>query len=167
MNQKNPLLEKAAICGLFCNACSLYIGSTEDENRLKMIADRFNESIEFVRCLGCRSERVGSHCKECHFKTCATDKGIDFCSQCETYPCDALKEFQGKAPHRLELWDDLDAAKKMSIEDWTERMTKKYECPECKAINSSYDLVCRKCGHDPASSFVAKNKALIEQHLKK
>ncbi|MCK9330844.1 MAG: DUF3795 domain-containing protein [Candidatus Cloacimonetes bacterium] len=166
MNQKNPLPEQAAICGLFCNACSLYIGSTEDEIRLKMIAKRFNESVENVRCLGCRSEKPGFHCKKCHFKTCATEKGIDFCSQCESYPCETLKAFQEKAPHRLELWEDLEATKKMSIEDWSDRMTKKYECPECHTINSSYDLNCRKCGHKPSNAFVAKYNTIIEQHLK-
>jgi len=117
--------------------------------------------------MGCRSELVGIHCRSCHFKSCAYEKGIEFCSQCETYPCEALKDFQSKAPHRLDLWEDLDAARDMNIVEWTDRMKHKYECPKCKTINSSYDKNCCKCGYSPASSYFEKYQDTILAHLNK
>ena len=36
---------------------------------------------------------------------CAADKGLEFCGECEEYPCEELKQFQAERPHRIELWE--------------------------------------------------------------
>jgi len=45
----------AAVCGLFCPSCIIYIATTEAPERLKKIADRHNLLIDKVRCYGCRA----------------------------------------------------------------------------------------------------------------
>lgn len=156
----------AAVCGLYCEACTLYIATTEDPERLKGLAARFQISEEEVACFGCRSEKRGPYCAICKMFSCASEKGIDFCVECDEYPCKDLKNFQSERPHRNELWDDLEQIKDMGCEHWLSTIRENYSCPECRTINSAYDLKCRKCGHEPSCNYVAKHKEAIEQVLK-
>jgi len=154
----------AAVCGLYCGACSLYIGSTEEPERLARLAVLFNAPPTELRCLGCRSGRLGIHCRDCEFKACANGKGISFCGECDEYPCAKLAEFQRQRPHRIELWDDLDRIKKAGTEVWIREKEAEYACPKCGTINSAYDLSCRKCGEHPSCAYVAKHQEAVEQH---
>ncbi len=156
----------AGVCGLFCEACTLFIATKEDPARLKGLATRFQLSEEAVKCYGCRSAKRGPYCEKCKLFSCAAEKGIDFCIECEDYPCSDLKQFQFERPHRIELWDDLEQIKTMGYEFWLENIRINYTCPQCQTLNSAYDLKCRKCGLEPSCDFVAKHKLIIEQTLK-
>ncbi len=156
----------AAVCGLNCEACTLYIGTTEDPDRLKEIAKRFNQSIEDTKCYGCRSDKRGPYCKTCKMHTCAVEKGIDFCVECDEYPCIDIKQFQSERPHRIELWDSLSRIKEVGYKSWLKENRENYKCPKCNIINSAYDLKCRKCGEEPSCSYVSKHKDAIVEVLK-
>ncbi|KUO76384.1 MAG: hypothetical protein APF77_06710 [Clostridia bacterium BRH_c25] len=151
----------AAICGLFCPSCTIYIGSKEDFDRLKKLSIRLNQSIEETRCEGCRSKKRTSYCKTCKMAVCAQKRRIDFCIECNDYPCDNLKEFQSLYAHRIELWQSQERIKEAGYEKWLEEMTEHFSCPKCGAINSAFDLACRKCGKEPSCSYVEKNKQEI------
>jgi len=89
-----------AVCGLFCPACSVYIGAKEDPERLNGMAERLQQPLEKVTCNGCRSDKRSFYCEHyCTMFKCAADKGIDFCGTCKEYPCAILKEFQAAMPH--------------------------------------------------------------------
>jgi len=156
----------AAVCGLFCEACTLFIATREDPARLKGLAARFQFSEEAVKCYGCRSAKRGPYCEKCKMFSCTAERGIDFCIECEDYPCSHLKQFQSKRPHRIELWEDLEQIKTMGYKYWLNNIRKNYTCPQCQTINSAYDLECRKCGQEPSCEYVAKHKLTIEQTLK-
>jgi hypothetical protein len=156
----------AAVCGLYCEACTLFIATREDPARLKWLAERFQISEEAIECYGCRSHKRGPYCEICKMFPCAADREIDFCSECAEYPCDELKQFQSEAPHRRELWDDLERIKAFGYKQWLEEIRENYTCPQCRTINSAYDLKCRKCGEEPSCNYVAKHKKAIEQALK-
>jgi len=156
----------AAVCGLYCEACTLYIASTEDPTRLAFLAERFGMPEEELKCFGCRSHKRGLYCQTCTMFTCAAEKGIDFCVDCDEYPCDHLKQFQSERQHRNELWNDLAQIKEKGWEYWLQNNRAEYACPQCDTINSAYDLKCRKCGHEPSCNYVAKHKEAIEQVLK-
>ena len=156
----------AAVCGLYCEACILYIATTEDPARLKALAERFQLSEEVMKCYGCRADKRGPYCQTCKMFACAAERDIDFCSECEEYPCHDLKQFQSEMPHRIELWDDQERIKAIGYEHWLQEIRKNYTCPQCRSINSAYDLKCRKCGEEPSCGYVAKHKQAIEQFLK-
>jgi hypothetical protein len=42
----------------------------------------------------------------------------------------------------------------------------KYTCPQCRTINSAYDLKCRNCGHEPSCRYVAEHQQEIIQFLR-
>lgn len=156
----------AAVCGLYCKACSLFIATTEDPARLKGMAAQFQISEEEVKCYGCRSAKRGPYCKICKMSVCASERGIDFCIECAEYPCNDLKQFQSARPHRIELWDDLERIRAIGYEHWLKEIEGNYTCPQCRSINSAYDLKCRKCGREPSCDYVAGHKEAIEQFLK-
>lgn len=157
----------AAVCGLFCEACTAYIATKDDPGRLKELAERFQIPEEVMKCLGCRSEKRGPYCQQCKMCVCAADRGHDFCVECEEYPCSDLKQFQSEAPHRIELWEDLARIKTVGYKVWVQEAREKYTCPGCGGINSAYDLKCRVCGREPSCAYVAKHKQEILQFLEK
>lgn len=156
----------AAVCGLYCKACSLFIATNEDPARLKELAARFKLSEETTKCYGCRSTKRGPYCATCKMFACAAERGIDFCVECDEYPCRDLKQFQSERPHRIELWDDLERIGAVGYKQWLQEMSENYSCPQCRAINSAYDLKCRKCGEEPSCGYVAKHQQEIERFLK-
>lgn len=158
----------AAVCGLFCPACHVFIGTHEEPAKLVMMAQRYQRPLEEMRCNGCRSAKRCFYCETmCFMAKCATEKGVDFCGDCANYPCKGLKEFQSLAPHRIELWKSHARRKEVGLEKWYAEMIEHYSCPQCKTINSAYDLKCRKCGNDPSCEYVRLHKEAIVKHLAK
>ncbi|MDD4238233.1 MAG: DUF3795 domain-containing protein [Desulfotomaculaceae bacterium] len=158
----------AAVCGLFCPACGLYIGTKEDPEKLKGIAERTQQPLEKVTCYGCRSDKRSFYCEHlCTMYKCAAEKGIDFCGACNEYPCESLKEFQAAMPHRIELWQAQERIKEAGYEQWYMEMLEHYSCPTCGTINSAYDMACWKCGATPGNAYVSKHKDEIIQQMAK
>ncbi len=155
----------AAVCGLYCGACSIYIATNEDPERLQKAADRFNMTTEEASCRGCRSEKLGQFCQDCHFVSCAAERGLEFCGECNDFPCSELQEFQAARPHRNELWTSLKRINEVGSSRWQEESIRHYSCPNCQTINSAYDLQCRNCGNVPSSEFFEDNAADIKKHL--
>ncbi len=155
----------AAVCGLFCEACTLYIATQEDPARLKKLAAQFGISEEEVKCRGCRSEKRGPYCGVCHMAPCAARRGVEFCSACPEYPCAELKAFQAERPHRIELFKSLEQIRDQGWERWMADMRQHYACSRCGALNSAYDLKCRKCGAEPSCAFAARHREAIREFL--
>ena len=156
----------AAVCGLYCEGCSWFIATSENPEKLKRMGSKFNWSQEESRCLGCRSGKRLPYCENCTMAACAAERGIDFCSECADYPCDELKTFQAALPHRIELWDNLARIGSVGYQQWLREIRANYACPQCHAINSAYDLKCRKCGGEPSCGYVARHREKIEQFLR-
>lgn len=155
-----------AVCGLFCPACSIYIGTHEDPKRLEALSQRTQRPVEELHCQGCRAEQRCYYCEGlCKMFKCAADKGIDFCGACSEYPCQDLKTFQGEMPHRIELWEAQERIREVGYEKWSAEMNDHYSCPKCGAINSAYDLKCRRCGEMPSCGYVSRHKKEIEEFL--
>jgi hypothetical protein len=157
----------AAACGLYCEACSWFIATTEDSEKLKRLAARMHISAEESKCFGCRSGKRLPYCEKCKMSSCTTERGIDFCNECEDYPCEDLKQFQSALPHRIELWDNLERIKAIGYKKWLKEIRENYTCHQCQTINSTYDSACRKCGKQPSCNYVAKHKQEIERYLQK
>lgn len=158
----------AAVCGLFCPACTFFIGTKEDPERLKMMAMRFQLPVDELECHGCRSEKLGVFCRNyCKMIRCAAEKGFNFCGECQEYPCEELKTFQSRMPHRNELWKSQERIKEVGYEKWYEEMIEHYSCSECYTINSAYDIKCRKCGTTPSCNYVNLHQNDITQRSSK
>lgn len=170
-----PDIAETAVCGLFCAACSLYIGSLEAPERLESFMRRTGKSREEATCHGCRSDVLAWHCRTCRLKACAEKKGIAFCAECADFPCADFRAFAagdladplvaGKRPHRLELMPDCAAIKQKGWQAWAVEKRTDYACPACGTVSSAYDLRCRTCKREPASAFVERNRQAILDFL--
>jgi len=159
-----PDKKLAAVCGLFCPACIVYIAAREPADKRAAIARSLGLEPEALRCDGCRSENRYSYCSTCQTVPCAQSRGIDFCGSCAEYPCDRLREFQNAYPHRLELWQSLDRIAAAGYETWFGEMLERFSCPSCGTLNSAYHLACRSCGKHPGSAFAAAHHEKIAAH---
>ena len=158
----------ATVCGLFCPACILYIGTKEEPERLIGIAEHFQRSVEELECEGCRAEKRCFFCESnCKMAKCAAKKGVDFCGECTEYPCEELRVFQAEMPTRIELWKSQERIKEVGYEKWYTEMIEHYSCPECRTLNSAFNMACRKCGKTPSCNYVSLHKDEIIQYLAK
>jgi len=160
---KTPIT--AAVCGLCCDVCSVFIGSHEDPKRLEVFAAQVGWDIEEAYCDGCRSQRRTPYCQACELYKCAERRGFAFCSECEEYPCADLEAFQRERPHRAELYGDLARIGEIGAEAWLAEVKERYACCSCGTLNSAYDLTCRKCGHEPSSAYAAAHRDAIVEAL--
>lgn len=155
----------AAVCGLFCPACHIFISGREKLERRARMAEIFQCPVEGFQCDGCQAEERFIYCQTCKLVSCAADRGLDFCGACAEYPCDEFTAFQAARPHRLELWIAQARIQKVGYEQWFSEMLEHYACPECGTINSAYHLACRECGYTPSCAYVAAHRAEIVAHL--
>ncbi len=155
----------AAVCGLFCEGCSIFIASQEDSERLALLAARLGWSVEETYCEGCRAERRTAYCRSCTMFGCAADRGLAFCGECVEYPCEDLLAFGAERPHRADIAKDLEQIGQIGAEAWMDEMRRRYACPACGTINSAYDLRCRRCGREPGNAFVDEHREVIVERL--
>jgi hypothetical protein len=155
----------AAVCGLFCPACTIYIASHEDPQRRARLARGFGVSEEKVYCEGCRSQRRLGYCSDCFMFACAHERGFTTCGECPQCPCPPLETFVAERPHRAEIYRDLASIVEIGTEAWTAEAAARNTCPDCGTLNSIYDLHCWKCGRDPSTPYVAEHREEIRARL--
>lgn len=152
----------ASVCGLFCKACGIYTATKENNlEALKRISERTHIPFEDIRCEGCRSETRTAYCKNCVMVSCAKEKGLEFCGECEEYPCTSLKTFQSQLPHRVELYASQERIKQVGWENWYLEMISHFSCENCSSLNGWYDFTCKSCGTAPGSPFVKAHAGIL------
>lgn len=112
-----PNNKTAAICGLFCGACSSYP----------------------EQCHGCLSDKLTAHCVSCPngFRDCVKAHNVTRCYECDEFPCRILEDFSHRhyengIGHHENVIPDLCYMRDHSVDAW---VTKKID-----------DCTCKKCG---------------------
>ena len=77
---------------------------------------------EKLKCLGCKGESSGCWSSRCEVRSCAQDKGLEFCYQCLKYPCDMLLKIFEKHP---EARSNLKTISKIGPDAWVSSMLEK------------------------------------------
>ncbi len=110
-------------CGLYCGACA-----AED-------------------CDGCLSDWIDDSIRNCYFRRCTREKHIDFCCDCEDFPCNKLLEFMhDKWPHHWTIAPNLQYIKENGVGKWFEIQKKEWSCEHCGASILWYQKLC-SCGN--------------------
>lgn len=120
--KKSEVINELSVCGLDCSRCADY-----ENSEIRSLSSKLSELLnsytglarlkaennpifkgyqEFVQvlnhfaegtCGGCRSNNVKCPI-DCHAKACGRERGIEFCFECDEFPCD--KQFEGKLRER-------------------------------------------------------------------
>jgi predicted RNA-binding Zn-ribbon protein involved in translation (DUF1610 family) len=112
-----------SFCGIYCGACP-------------------QES-----CEGCKTDVVEDWCIDCDFKSCAGDRGLKFCSECNEYPCDRIADFNNDEwSHHSSVIANLDGIRDRGLKVWLAEQKERWACPHCGSGFTWYDEKCRSCG---------------------
>ncbi len=112
-----------AVCGLYCGACPVF-KAREDRALAERIAQNMGIPVERASCLGCRAEKGRiKHMGEpmCPtYQCCVEQRGLQFCYQCQDFPCLKLAPCADKAqtlPHNTKVYN-LVLLQKLGLEKW-------------------------------------------------
>lgn len=110
MNKENQMI---AVCGLECHKCDIF-QATDDPKAAQKIADWFkkerNEDVrlENIRCLGCKEDRTKHWSFDCWIlKCCVDEKSLEFCYECDQFPCEKLIQWSKECKGYEEALDRL------------------------------------------------------------
>ena len=86
-----------SLCGLDCSKCKIYLAPNNSKiaQRLVRIFDKMWEDVspEDFHCSTCRGEISECWTSECWIRDCCVkDKKLDYCYQCQDFPCNGLNE---------------------------------------------------------------------------
>ncbi len=102
-----------APCGIDCAKCDI-LAATDDPKIAQHISDWFKQEMnkdidpKDIRCAGCREDRDKHWSADCWIlKCCVDDRGLQYCFQCDEFPCEKLVKWSqqdegyGRALQRL------------------------------------------------------------------
>jgi len=122
-----------APCGLDCFNCELYAENLTDK-LAGLIHDKLGIPVKDIPCQGCL-QQDGKHfhlgAEGCATLDCIKEKGVDFCFNCDTFPCAYLAptaDGASRYPHNLKMFN-LCRIKAVGLEKWIEEavaIRKKY-----------------------------------------
>ena len=87
-----------SVCGLDCTKCKVYLAQYNLglANKLVKTFDNIwdNVKAEDFHCNTCRGEITDCWTKECWIRDCCiNDKSLEFCYQCQIFPCKGLEKW--------------------------------------------------------------------------
>jgi hypothetical protein len=96
-----------APCGLHCGTCAVY-KVKDDPSLREALVEKVNWNG--IPCAGCRQIKGKSQfiSETCATYACVTERGHDFCYECEDFPCGKLNPAADRAdvlPHNLKIFN--------------------------------------------------------------
>ncbi len=144
-------------CGIYCGACEIIHAQTEEDK--KRVIGMFQSELpgweatpDQMRCDGCKSDAPFVNCRGCRIKDCVKEKGVDFCSECDEFPCAIHEQYQLASQtfrilrHLRFNIQNLRDIRSMGLENWVEDQKAKWRCSRCGEPFSWYAEKCRNCG---------------------
>ena len=125
-------LKMTAPCGLDWFNCHFFLAREDQEamNTVEKLSDEHKIPVEVMFCNGRRAhdgqiplqKHVFGETHRCAAYECSKEKGVNFCGECEQFPCDNLHPYAdmaGDLPHNIKVFN-LCLIKKMGLEKWAE-----------------------------------------------
>jgi hypothetical protein len=125
-------LKMTAPCGLDCFNCHFFLAREDQEamNTVEKLSEEHKIPFEVMFCNGCRShdgqiplqKHVFGEAHRCAAYECSKEKGVNFCGDCDQFPCDNLHPYAdmaGDLPHNIKVFN-LCLINKMGLKKWAE-----------------------------------------------
>jgi hypothetical protein len=96
-NEEESKLQIIAYCGINCGECNIYLAPNNPQIAVKLV-ELFNGKWEKVKaedfhCETCRKLVDKCWTEECWIRNCCQEKKLEYCFECEEFPCYKLKEW--------------------------------------------------------------------------
>ena len=105
MNEREKLV---APCGLDCGSCEFYLSKHNNDILEYLVSKGIPKAI--LPCNGCRN--IDGKCPivqtDCATYNCAKSKSVEFCFDCNEFPCSMLNPTADRAnilPHNLKVFN--------------------------------------------------------------
>ena len=91
-------MDQRGYCAYNCSTCKAQSENYEERTKLVEIWKKYFGHQAYnpqnVRCDGCKAEgRIAD--KNCEARPCAKEKGLDYCMDCDEFPCGKVKKLMG------------------------------------------------------------------------
>ncbi|MBI9050810.1 MAG: DUF3795 domain-containing protein [Anaerolineaceae bacterium] len=120
-----------APCGITCITCYAYLRKKKP-------------------CLGCLGEDAAkpNHCRVCNKKTCATERGLTHCAQCDDFPCLLVKRLDKSYRQRYQtsLIENGKRLREVGFAQHLLNEQQRWQCSECGGVICIHDHLCSNCG---------------------
>ena len=120
-----------APCGMNCRVCYVHLKKKNP-------------------CQGCQGQvdSKPEHCRKCALKDCTQTKGLDFCSDCLSFPCAILKRMDKsyRLRYQVSLIENAIRCKTLGTKQYLSAEKQKWICLACGGVISLHDRVCSECG---------------------
>lgn len=134
-----------APCGLYCGACGTVLA--DKNGSVEALAEEWGMQPDQLVCHGCKTVTTAVFCRDCRFRDCVSSKGIDYCFQCDEFPCGDLLSFRNdQASHHSVVLQNSKRMLDIGVDRWLEEQRVRWSCPSCGASFSWYDTACKSCG---------------------
>lgn len=101
------------------------------------------------RCPGCRiiDGNQPKSCRNCKIKNCILSRKIDFCNQCNDFPCIQLKRLDKsyRTRYKESLIESLNIIEQSGMENFILNQKEKYKCLKCGSSINMHDRKCYEC----------------------
>ncbi|WP_459847824.1 DUF3795 domain-containing protein [Fusibacter bizertensis] len=101
-------------------------------------------------CNGCRQsdESKPSSCLSCKIKECVGSKKVEFCYECNDFPCVLIKRLDKSYQKRYEesLIKNLETIENQGIDEFLYLEKIRLKCPSCEGYLNIHDKMCSHCG---------------------
>jgi hypothetical protein len=132
-NDTKAPIHMLAPCGINCAVCYGHL-------RKKRI------------CPGCRGQETSQpvYCRRCKIRDCAVSRGIDFCYECESFPCPRIKQIDKRyrLRYHVSLIENGIRIKTVGLEQFLREDKQKWTCPGCGGVVCMHSRVCSACGRE-------------------
>jgi hypothetical protein len=146
-------------CGVYCGACDI-MNAKSNEDRVLVIQSLENNlpdwhaTPEQIHCSGCKTDNAFIYCSKCPFRDCAKSKKVEFCIECDEFPCQPYNQLvmaADKIPvlkHHKANMKNLKYIKTKGLDEWLVDQEAKWKCPNCGASFSRNEEKCGSCQHN-------------------
>jgi hypothetical protein len=150
--EKDKEFRYDSYCGIYCGSCFVMLAYTQ--NRDDTIPPQWNIKDAELKCHGCKSDILFENCKGCSRRPCAEEKGLDWCFQCDEYPCEIYKAASERyhLAHHEVAQQKIKILKEEGLDEWLKYQEKRWTCPNCGKIFSWYEKTCWNCGESVLDS---------------
>ena len=147
--------ERVGFCGLYCDSCTMYRAFHDNNPKIlkeapKKFQHRFgfeNAGLKTVACDGCRSPDPHEYCASCEIRKCVQEKHLEWCFECNQYPCQRLYNFESF--WRMPIVSNLNQIREIGIEAWLIKQKTEWQCEACGSKLHWFSFgICPHCRHE-------------------